>query len=188
MTSMIMARKALLGSLAAGALAAMAAPALAQDVYAAAGADGQPAASCRFGPVILCYVESDAYTAGVTADTDACVAGRAEAEITIEYAKLAMHSGLARIQLDEGPFTLAPLATATGADLVTSLDDVAYIISQERFGAAETGASDAAQALLTTRSVETTDLGPATVTRIRVGFCAEDAVIWSEAFMSGEVE
>ncbi len=154
--------------------------AAAEGVYAAGPEDGQPAASCSFGEVALCYLESPEFTSFVTTDSSACFGGVNATPIRIEYAKMAMHSGLARIQVGDQPFRRAALGSATGADHVMGLDGAAYIVSQERF--------DGERVLLTTRGVEETDHGTAAVTRVRVGVCAEAPVYWSEAFLRGEVE
>lgn len=171
--------------------APLVAPAAAEGVYAAGAEAGQAAASCRFGAEIVCFVEPTGAEPAVTPDSDACLSAAAQEPITIEYAKLAMHSGLARIRRGDGPFERVTLGAVTGGDLVARLDGRIYALGGERvdgagfeIGGATTGA--AGLALLTTRAVEDTEFGPASVTRVRVGQCAAEPIYWSDAFLSGD--
>ena len=147
-------------------------PAAAQDVYVSDPDDGYPAASCQFSEVVLCYAATEEMTAGVAIDLETCNGATAGEPITIEFAKFAMHSGLARIRHGDDAFLRSALGTATGADYVMSVDDMAYIVSSERLG------TDSV-VLLATRSVEDTEFGVAPVTRVWAGTCDPDGVIWS---------
>lgn len=164
------------------ALVALAGAARAEGVYAPDADSGQPAAVCTFEAAAGCFIEHPEDRAHVTTDTDACDGPAAATSITVEYAKFAMHSGLARIQIGDGPFERAPLGGATGRDLVMRGDGVSYVLSPER------SEDPIPVAVLTSRSVEQTDLGETAVMRVRLGSCADAPVYWSDAFVRGEAE